>query len=229
MPSIIKLKKRLNSKGDTMVEILIVLAVLSLAFALASATANKGIVKARAAQEHTQALGILSSQIELIREAVAQQTNVFSLGSIPFCISSSNAIVPFTASGYTVPSNSESDNFASYPVSCTSSTNTSYYTSVTYVPNASDATQSYFQIRVRWDGAGGLGRQQENFAYRIHEVVQAAAPDISEATTPTTPTLPTTPTIPTTPQTPTTIQDCLQLPPPARLQCIRDLLDNGRW
>jgi type II secretory pathway pseudopilin PulG len=44
-------KKPLNSNGDTIVEVLIVLAVLGFAFSISMATANKGLSQSRNAED----------------------------------------------------------------------------------------------------------------------------------------------------------------------------------
>lgn len=153
--------KKLNSAGDTIIEVLIVLAVLGLAFATASATASKGLTQSRNAEEHSQALGVISSQLELLRSAVSKQADVFSFNGRPFCMSGT-APVAFPVN-VTIPANSKNDILTSptrYPAACLT-TDGVYYQSIT-----GDASGN-FQIRSRWEGGGGLGKQQEIFNYRV--------------------------------------------------------------
>lgn len=147
-----------NNRGDTIVEVLIVLGILSFAFALSSATATKGLRQSRSAEEHSQALGVLNSQIELLRAGVSNRLDLFSPS--PFCVLNSSSVATGFSAGYTIPDSADSDDFTKYPANCAQ--NTLYYTSVSY--NGSDT----FTIRVRWDGAGDLGRQQEVMTYRVH-------------------------------------------------------------
>ncbi|HXE10132.1 MAG TPA: hypothetical protein VN554_01775, partial [Verrucomicrobiae bacterium] len=55
--------KKLDATGDTIIEVLIVLAVLGLSLSISYATANKGLQQSRNAQEHSAALGIIDSQV----------------------------------------------------------------------------------------------------------------------------------------------------------------------
>src|SRR5665811_1867624 len=140
-----------NSAGDTIVEVMIVLAVLGLAFAIAYATASHGLIQSRNAEEHSEALGIINSQVELVRSAVAQQTDPAITSS--FCIpdpTKPTNIHPFASSplSYTVPPSATADSASGYlhygssaPAGCIS--NIFYHESITYKPNIIDPAQSY--------------------------------------------------------------------------------------
>lgn len=67
------LKKRLSSKGDTIIEVLISLAVLSLAFSLSYAIATKSLQDTQDTQEHSQALEYLDAQFEALKYTLANQ------------------------------------------------------------------------------------------------------------------------------------------------------------
>jgi type II secretory pathway pseudopilin PulG len=58
---------RLNKKGDTIVEVMIVLAVLGFAIGIAYATANRSSTAILAANQSAAASGLLQSQIEKLR------------------------------------------------------------------------------------------------------------------------------------------------------------------
>ncbi len=161
----------LGHAGDTIVEVLIVLAVLGLSFAISYATANHGLIQARNAQEHSEALGIINSQVELIRAAFADHTAIAQDGTA-FCMKASTPITGF-AIGYPTAA-AANDNFTKYPNYATSNDchqSDFYYISVVYdVPNKA------FDFRVRWDGLGSLGRQQEELTYKIQPINDAVAP-----------------------------------------------------
>jgi type II secretory pathway pseudopilin PulG len=157
--------KRLNLAGDTIVEVLIVLAVLGLAFSISSATASRSLTQSRNAEEHSQALGILNSQIELVRTAVTKQVDVFQNPGVPFCMTGSgtNPFKRFDQPGNlsSIHSNAANDTLTAgtaYPAECVRNGDR-YFASVVYESGS-------FTIRVRWDGAGGLSRQQELMTYR---------------------------------------------------------------
>ncbi|HET7060453.1 MAG TPA: prepilin-type N-terminal cleavage/methylation domain-containing protein [Candidatus Saccharimonadales bacterium] len=57
-------KLRANQSGDTIVEVMIVLAVLGLAIGISYATANRSLLNARQAQENSQASAAAQSQVE---------------------------------------------------------------------------------------------------------------------------------------------------------------------
>lgn len=59
--------KKLTSRGDTIVEVMIVLAILGLALSICYATANRSLTNARQAQENAEASELVSSQIEQLR------------------------------------------------------------------------------------------------------------------------------------------------------------------
>ncbi len=168
--------RKLNQAGDTIVEVLIVLAVLGLALSIAYATANRGLQQSRNAQEHSQALGIINSQVELLRSAFAKQNGaaIETQGAAgPFCLSTSGANVTITPLANSGPSsfneNLASDklnNTTTYPGPCIQ--NTLYDISVIGRGNG------VYDFRVRWEGLGNLGRQQEEITYKIGNVTAAA-------------------------------------------------------
>src|ERR1019366_6517837 len=107
-----------NSAGDTIVEVMIVLAVLSLAFAITYATANHGLIQSRNAEEHSEALGLLDSQVELLRAAFSQNISAVNAPSDVFCMDSSQPLAnSFTdfGSAYTLPTTALADSNSNYP------------------------------------------------------------------------------------------------------------------
>jgi type II secretory pathway pseudopilin PulG len=178
-----KLKQRAQA-GDTIVEVLIVLTVLSLAFSIAYATANKGLAQAQNAQEHSQALGRLDSQVELLRTAFANHLLGDPVTTTPFCLyynpSDGNKLAVKQFSGFVPPDDRKADvvdNSESadpdvpsdkYPDECKSSDSQQlYHASIQYFPAGESAGKSYFRLTVRWEGLGSLGNQQEQFVYKI--------------------------------------------------------------
>ena len=67
--------KKLNQTGDTIVEVMIVLAVLSLAIGISYATANRSLLNARQAQENTEASELVRTQVELLRSNIGDVVN----------------------------------------------------------------------------------------------------------------------------------------------------------
>lgn len=158
----LKHSKRLNAAGDTIIEVLIVLAILGLSLAVSYATANRGLQQSRNAQEHSAALGLLDSQVELVRTAFANHAEA-SLPAAPFCLAPPTGaqLVNPTTLGPSFNDTLANDtlNTATYPGVCTQS---SLY-NISIVGRGSGV----FDFRVRWFGIGDLGRQQEELTYKI--------------------------------------------------------------
>ncbi len=136
-----------NNYGDTIVEVLISLAILSLAFAISYATANRALINTQNSQEHATALEYLDSQLEALHYYVdqAQQTppsNSFYLQ--PDLINHTVQEVPGAGS--------EPGNGFSYSISL-----------------IRDASNSYtYHATITWPGLGSLGQQSEELSYRVY-------------------------------------------------------------
>jgi len=170
--------KPLRQSGDTIVEVLIVLAILGLALSISYATANKGLQQSRNAQEHSEALALVNSQVELLRSDSNQgKTIPTAIPSASYCIPSFsypgnpsnfqqlNSVVPANvADEGNYSEYSQSDPSANGPIKCI--VNNLYHLSITYRQTGSAATD-YYDFLVRWDGVGSLGPQQEEITYRI--------------------------------------------------------------
>ena len=59
--------KTIHSRGDTIVEVMVVLAVLGLAISISYATANRSLLDTRQAQENSQATELVQDQVEALR------------------------------------------------------------------------------------------------------------------------------------------------------------------
>ncbi len=68
---------RLSPKGDTIVEVLIALAVLGVVMTAGYAISTRSLSSVRAAQERSEALKIAESQLELLRN------KIYELGGVP--------------------------------------------------------------------------------------------------------------------------------------------------
>jgi len=170
---------KLAQTGDTIVEVLIALAILGSAFGISYATANKGLIQARNAEEHSQALEYLDKQIELLHLAAgnddAKTNGIFTMNAKAFCLKpttpADNAkpvtVIPFT-SGW-IPDSKPTDQDlqnadTNYPADCVQS-GPPYYLSITYTKGSND---DVFKALVRWNGIGSLGAQQESLSYKLH-------------------------------------------------------------
>lgn len=146
--------KRLTSRGDTIVEVMVVLAVLGLALSIAYATANRSLMGARQAQENSEATALAQSQIEQLRANVkitdtSAPTYIFRSGD--FCMKD-GAVVPYSG--------------PSVPPSCVFKGR--YNFRVVYAPRA-DAQGGKFTVTATWDNVAGEGQDSVTLAYRLYK------------------------------------------------------------
>ncbi len=73
-----------NNAGDTIVEVMVVLAVLGLAIGISYATASRSLTNTRSSQENSSATELLKSQVEVLRYWAAD----LNYGALPpsFCV-----------------------------------------------------------------------------------------------------------------------------------------------
>lgn len=161
-----------SERGDTIIEVLVVLTILASAFAISYATANKSLITSRESQEHSEALQYLSEQLELLRSGAQQAgTNVFT-GPGSFCMSGSPTMPVLFASSYDASAvTATNDDFTKYPnPECVKGDQNLYHLSITYVPipPGNPGAFDIFTLYVRWDGPSTNGRQQESLTYKMH-------------------------------------------------------------
>ena len=148
-----------RQRGDTIIEVMIVLTILGLAIGISYSTANRSLLNARQAQENSEATKLAESQIESM-QSFAKDTSTAPNSTIynqtnPFCINV-NSLVQLTGADNT--------NYSNYPSGCQVGTDAPYYISITH---ANDGTDT-FTVKVLWDDIRGDGRDSVTLVYRIH-------------------------------------------------------------
>ena len=134
-----------NAHGDTIIEVLVALAVLSLAFALSYGTASRALADTQNSQEHTLALEYLDAQFEALRyyaghPGVVLPTNSFFLDLTTGSVQVKPAPGTEPGSGF------------SYSITL-----------------ALDTSQtSTYHATITWPGLGNLGPQSEELSYRVY-------------------------------------------------------------
>lgn len=141
-----------HAKGDTIVEVLIVLAVLGGALGFAYGIANKSLLQGQDAQEHTEAVKILEGQIEQLRAVVSQAGSNPSFPSY-FCLDANN----------NPQSIGNPANHSSYPPACVKGQSLFY---IYIIPNNPSAN-TYLATCV-WDNVMGTGQDTVTLAYRVY-------------------------------------------------------------
>ena len=143
--------KRQN--GDTIVEVLIAMAVASSILALTYTTMNRNLLITQTAQERTEATKLAQGQLESLKAV----TDTTVPASTKFCFSTTGVLT----SGFSpsIPTDSlDADDFTGYPGACNQE-------SIYYIAIKRTATKSY-TIYVRWDRVDGGARDQVVMAYR---------------------------------------------------------------
>ncbi len=139
---------RLSQRGDSIVEVIIVLAVLSLALSIAYATSNQSLLATRQAQENSQATEILRSQLETLRSYAAypptSPNNIFRTPD--YCIATNGNVMLTTDP-------------ACYQRNL-------YRVAINYVVGGT--SQDTFTATATWEDAQGHGNDVVTLVYRLH-------------------------------------------------------------
>ena len=138
--------KRLTSSGETIVEVLIVMLILTSVMASAFVITTHTLNQDRASQERSEAAGYAQSQIERLNAAIGSGA-ITSATTLPpnFCFDAANAVVTVSS-------------IASLPLGCPSGRYSGYI--------SKDATGTTFTETVEWDNATGTGQDNIKLVYR---------------------------------------------------------------
>ncbi|TXG78186.1 prepilin-type N-terminal cleavage/methylation domain-containing protein [Patescibacteria group bacterium] len=156
--------RRLDRRGDTIVEVLIAIVVVSVILTGAFVSARRSQSGIRQTQERVEALKVAEGQMERIRVAAKSGAGA-AVYTTPhtFCVAGNdNAKV----SAGTLPQLS-TDNFANvsvHPAECSSTPTGVTFHTVTQL----DPSDNTFTVTTRWDGVGGIGKQEVQLFARIH-------------------------------------------------------------
>lgn len=154
---------RLNTTGDTIVEVLLAILVISMVIAGAYVSAARSLQGTRQAEERGQALKLAEGQVEQIKgnvTAAAAATNLFCFASGV----ATNATNPAQSISSQQPI--DIDPLTQYTAGCKNGV-IPYNISVA---RTGDAANGYlFTVYVRWFRIGGSGGKDEvRFLYRIY-------------------------------------------------------------
>lgn len=157
-----------NSIGDTIVEVLIVLAILGSGIAISYASVSKSLLLSQDAQERNQTTQLLQSQIEDVRTAIVNPNSSLGqqLGQVlqqgdNFCFDvSTNPLYPYSLTAANITQITTS----SFPSQCTQGY-FRYYITLTH-PNSSD---SIYTATCQWPNILGSGGWDENsLVYQVY-------------------------------------------------------------
>lgn len=144
-------RKLSTERGDTIVEVLIVIAIISLVLGGAYASARRSFITTQQTQERGEAIKFTEQQLELLKVASDNpDSGIFgAAGSTSFCLSPAAAV--------TAP--------------CATGVGGRYAISIDRMSNLIDGQTHYtFRVRTTWLRAGGTGNEEIAMFYRVHPI-----------------------------------------------------------
>jgi len=154
-----------NNAGDTIVEVLVVLAILGLALSISYATASRSLLSTNGAQENSKATALLQAQAEVLRYMAPQVSppanqDVFGQSG-PFCIDTT----ALTIDNSFVSSNLNNvENPDSYPATCKQTP--PFHIAI--VKSVSGANYAVFDLTAKWSDIHGDGVDTVTLSYRVY-------------------------------------------------------------
>lgn len=157
----LKRLQQLQQRGDTIVEVMVVLAVLGSAIGISYSTANRSLLNARQAQESSRATVIAQSQVEQLRamadnpDVAPHDTYIYTTDNLPFCMKETSAehIMKITDT-------------TNYPIECRYDKTPDFEYDVSI--KHSTGTDNKFTVEVKYDDVLGQGRDSVTLIYRVH-------------------------------------------------------------
>lgn len=142
--------KTMRQRGDTIVEVLIAIAVISLVLGGAYVTTNRSLRATRSAQERGNALKLVESQLEQLKGLIATDGTAVYAATSPFCIY--NNAIAYAASG-----------------NCTVNTSGAPTTAEPKFQIAINRTGNTFVVKNTWVDVGGQQNAETQITYRAYD------------------------------------------------------------
>lgn len=152
--------KYLNNAGDTIIEVLVCIAVVSTVLGGAFVTTRQSQVGVRNSQEHAEALKLVESQLEQLRGDTTDAINA----TTPFCMYN-EAPVSAVIAPQSADCTQNSGGVAKQPDS-------RYYLTITRcaaIACGNNIANSYlFTVKASWPQVTGQGNGTETMVYRLY-------------------------------------------------------------
>jgi type II secretory pathway pseudopilin PulG len=150
---------RVQQRGDTMVEVLIAIAVASFIIGISYALVNRTLNQSQQAQEHSEAIKLAEGQLEQLKSNIPSGTDVF-------CFKEDGSGVQAFSAGTTALPAAESD----YPAACTKFGEGDFFrVGIVHQPNnALTDKDDIYQVSIRWPGPTG-NDQEVGLSYRTYK------------------------------------------------------------
>jgi len=146
--------KKLTQRGDTVVEVLICIAVIGLILGGAFVLTNRSLQGTRAAQERLNGIKLVEGQFEQMKSIAADTTKASTLFGAPasFCIDNNSLVKPAADPACTVgPDGSPSP--TKQPI---------FKITASRVGNT-------FDVKVVWDKVTGTGQDNVEMKYNVYQ------------------------------------------------------------
>ena len=177
------LKLRLRQRGDTILEVMVCVAVIGLVLTTAFSLSNKSSTSQLKAQERSTALNIAETQLELLKSFAAVNdlpTDSYFCMEVDSNPANITGAKPVPLTGTNLPSsNKDSDLDTDYPNECRFDRNSVagnpadiLYDVIIWSPDKSaligGAGNTPYGITVRWDVAGGGPKEELKTFYNLY-------------------------------------------------------------
>lgn len=159
---------KLNNRGDTILEVLISVAVLSLILTTSFTLANRSSQATRQAGERGEATKFAQSELEKLKYFLSASGNPIGLPApgTYFCIDTSGVI----PSPLTLPSITDLNaSNSGIDAKCKHGTESRYATFIHRGPNPN--LSNTYTVYVRWDSVTGRGVDKVDLIHRIYPVI----------------------------------------------------------
>jgi len=139
---------KLSQTGDTIVEVLLAIAVVSMVLSGAFVSVNRSLKAGRQSQERGEAMKFAQSQLEQLKQAAKDPSkNIFGTGGpTPYCL------------------NNTLDRVATTDPACNQGPDGRYELSITR-----DATTGTFTSRVVWNAFQSASQENVSLSYRVYQ------------------------------------------------------------
>lgn len=148
---------RLNHRGDTIVEVLLAIAIIGSVLGIAYSTMHRNLLTMQSNQERTEATRLGQGQVEALRTHwVSNPSIIENQATAGFCISDTG-VHPLDNGA--PEANMDDDDLAGYEAECVNN-----HFRLAIRRDASDDLK--YRVYVRWDRLGG-GRNETMMVYRL--------------------------------------------------------------
>jgi type II secretory pathway pseudopilin PulG len=151
----VRMRKLHNQRGDSIVEVLLAIAIAASVLAITYSIMNRNLLTVRDNQERIEATKLLQGQIEALRNLNNTNPTSIPAAGTNFCLK--NDGTPQTIAGGSPTANVTADTWANYTGECT---NGFYHLGITTANNGT------YRFYVGWDRLGNGPRDQIIMAYK---------------------------------------------------------------